>query len=64
MVLVFLFLSLKTGTGLKILVHFSLSLDMKPGTDNQKNGTENFSKNEEKVITRKVLLFSGTFPLG
>ena len=65
MVLVY-FLVPKTGTRLsctiyKILVNFSLSLDIKPGTSNpETNGTENFGrfgKNGKKVIPRKVLLF-------
>ena len=48
----------------KILVNFSLSLDLKPGTGIQTNGSENFSclgKNRKKVIPQKVLLFSGNF---
>ena len=53
----------KTGTELsctiyKILVNFSLSLDLNPGTGNP-NGTENFSrfgKNRKKVTPQKVLL--------
>ena len=71
MVLVF-FWAPKTGTGLsctinKIPVNFSTSLDMKPCTGNQTNGTENFGrfgKNGKKVIPRKALLFSGKFPPG
>ena len=73
MVLVF-FSAPKTGTGLscttyKIPVNFSLSLDLKPGTVIQTNGTENFGrlgKNVKKVIhvPRKVLLFSRKFPPG
>ena len=71
MVLVFI-LAPKTGTGLsctiyKIPVNFSLFLDMKPGTSNPANGTENFGrfgKNGKKVIRQKVLLFFGKFPPG
>ena len=62
-----IFLVPKTGTGLsciiyKMPVNFSLSLDMKPST-----GTDNFGRflnNENKVITRKVLLFSRKISTG
>ena len=62
-----IFLVPKTGTGLscivyKMPVNFSLSLDTKHGT-----GTENFGrfrKNENKVITRKVLIFSRKISTG
>ena len=64
MLLVF-FLVPKTGTGLSCTIYnipgnFSLSLDMKPGTIIQTNGTENFGrfgKNGKKVIPRKVFTF-------
>ena len=63
-----LLLSAKTGTGLsctiykitKILVNFSLSLDLKPGTGNPNKWYRqfrSFRKNGEKVITRKISLF-------
>ena len=66
MVLVF-FLAPKTERVLsctiyKIPVNFPLSLDMKLGTGNPNKWYRKFRS--EKVIPRKVLLFSGKFPPG
>ena len=68
MVLVFFGTENRNGikcTIYKIQVNFSLSLDLKPSTVIQTNGTEYsgcFGKNGKKVIPRKVLFFPGKFP--
>ena len=68
-----IFLAPKTGTGLSCTIYvmpvkFSLSQDMKPEIIHPNKWYRKISivsvKNEKKVMTRKVLLFSGKFPPG
>ena len=66
------FLAPKTGTGLsctiyKIPLNFSLSLDMKPVSSNPEKWyrkLRSFRQKREKVIPRKVLLFSRKISTG